>query len=272
MTPPDPAVGLGRRELTIAAAALVGMARFVDRDDMLVPAVLLTLAVVVAGMGVPGEDAARRPALIAMLVPATLTGGAAAAIHLVPIGLGLVPALAAFALVFDRITALELRLLVQPGGAGDADRSKVLMAAVATAFVAFTGMAAIVPGGLAEPGGAAGPGALPEGWLVVLGLEDAAVALLLGYRMSALRYGTARDAARSALTYAIVVAIAAGALRAIDVPRLVGPAVLTLVFYLWDALHGSAPARRRDPRFLWETILLAVLGVVVVVWNIQLRG
>jgi hypothetical protein len=90
--------------------------------------------------------------------------------------------------------------------------------------------------------------------------------------MAALRYGTARDAARSALTYAIVVAIAAGAVRAIDVPRLVGPAVLTLVFYLWDALHGSAPARRRDPRFLWETILLAVLGVVVIAWNMQLRG
>jgi hypothetical protein len=269
---PDPVVGLGRRELTIAAVSLVGMARFADRDDTLVPAVLMTLAVVVAGMGVPGEDVARRPALVAMLVPATLAGGAAAAIHLVPIGLGLVPALAAFALAFDRITALELRLLAEPGGAAEADRSKVLLAAVATAFVAFTGMAAIVPGGLAEPGAAGGSGALPDGWLVVLAIEDAVVALLLGYRLAALRYGTARDAARSALTYAIVVAIAAGTVRAIDVPRLVGPAVLTLVFYLWDALHGSAPARRRDPRFLWETILLAVLGVVVIVWNMQLRG
>jgi hypothetical protein len=175
-------------------------------------------------------------------------------------------------LLFDRIAAPEQRLLVQPGGAGDADRSRVLMAAVVTAFVAFTGMAAIVPGGLAEPGAVAGSGALPEGWLVVLAVEDAVVALLLGYRMAALRYGTARDAARSALTYAIVVAVAAGAIRAIDVPSLVGPAVLTLVFYLWDALHGSAPARRRDPRFLWETILLAVLAVVVVAWNMQLRG
>ena len=55
-------------------------------------------------------------------------------------------------------------------------------------------------------------------------------------------------------------------------PRLLGPAVLTLVFYLWDALHGTAPARRREPRFLWELALLAVLGAVVVVWNLQLRG
>ena len=44
------------------------------------------------------------------------------------------------------------------------------------------------------------------------------------------------------------------------------------MFYLWDALHGSAPARRREPRFLWEALLLAALGVVVVLWNVRLRG
>ncbi len=150
---------------------------------------------------------------------------------------------------------------------------KTLMAAVVTAFIAFTGVATLVPGGLAEPGGAAaGGGTLSQGWLVVLAIDDALIALLLGYRLAVLRYGTAADAARSALTYAIVVAVAAGATRAIDVPRLLGPAVLTLVFYLWDALHGTAPARRRQPRFLWELALLAVLGAVVVVWNLQLRG
>jgi hypothetical protein len=53
---------------------------------------------------------------------------------------------------------------------------------------------------------------------------------------------------------------------------LVGPAVLTLVFYLWDAFHGTAPARRREPRFLWETLLLGLLAVVVVAWNVRLRG
>ena len=94
---------------------------------------------------------------------------------------------------------------------------------------------------------------------------------MLGYRVATFRYGTAKDAARSALTYAIVVAVAAGAIRAIGLPRLVGPAVLTLVFYLWDALHGTAPARRREPRFLWETILLIALAAVVVAWNVRLR-
>ena len=67
-------------------------------------------------------------------------------------------------------------------------------------------------------------------------------------------------------------AVTAGAVRAVDLPLLVGPALLTLVFYLWDALHGSAPARRREPRFLWEALLLAALGIVVVLWNLRLRA
>jgi len=84
--------------------------------------------------------------------------------------------------------------------------------------------------------------------------------------------GASWAAVRSALTYAIVTAVAAGAIRAMDVPRLVGPAALTLVLYLWDAIHATAPARRREPRFLWETILLAALAAVVVAWNLRLRG
>jgi hypothetical protein len=164
-----------------------------------------------------------------------------------------------------------MRLLAQPAGSTDADRAWVLLSAVVAAFVTFTGIAALVPGGLAEPGGVTPGSALTEVWLVVLAVDDALIALLLGYRVATFRYGTAKDAVRSALTYAVIVAIGAGAIRAIDLPLLVGPAVLTLVFYLWDALHGTAPARRREPRFLWETILLVVLAVVVVAWNLRLR-
>jgi len=46
--------------------------------------------------------------------------------------------------------------------------------------------------------------------------------------------------------------------------------VLTLVFYLWDAQHGSAPARRRERRFLLEMTLLGILAVVVVAWNTRI--
>jgi hypothetical protein len=162
--------------------------------------------------------------------------------------------------------------MAQATGTTDADRARILAAAVVTAFVAFTGIAALVPGGFPEPGTMDAEAALTEGWLLVLALDDALIALILGYRVASVRYGSARDAIRSALTYAIVIAVAAGALRAMDVPRLVGPAALTLVFYLWDAIHATAPARRREARFLWETILLAMLAVVVVAWNLGLRA
>jgi hypothetical protein len=272
MDPRDESQVLARRELVLVGTALVLLARLVAREDAFLLAGAMPVVVLLAGMGVLDAGEGRARPFEALLIPAALTGGAAAAIQLVPAGLGLVPALAAFALVFDRVVALEMRLLGQQTGTTEGDRSRVLLAAIATAFVGFTGIAALVPGGLAEPGGAAGGLRLTETWLVVLALDDALIALLLGYRVAALRYGTARDSARSALTYAIVIAVAAGAVRAIDLPRLVGPAVLTLVFYLWDALHGSAPARRRDPRFLWETILLVALALVVVAWNLRLRG
>lgn len=277
MNPPDESLVLARRELVLVGVVLVAMARLIDRPDAFLLAGLLPLVVLLAGAGVVGGDETRARPFEALLVPAVLTGGAAAAIHLVPIGLGLVPALAGFALALDRVVALESRLLDQETGATDADRSRVLLAAVVTAFVAFTGIATLVPGGLAEPGGlmaTGGPAApsLSEGWLVVLAVDDALLALLLGFRVASFRYGTTRDAARSALTYAIVIAVAAGAVRAINLPLLVGPAALTLVFYLWDALHGMEPARRRDPRFLWETILLVALAAVVVAWNLRLRA
>jgi len=259
----------------LVAVLLVAMTRLVEQPAAFVVASMLPFVIVVAGVGIlEGDDSTVRP-VGALLIPAVLTGGAGAAIGLIEPGLALVPYLAVFAFLLDRTLALEMRLLAQPGVATDSDRARVLLAAVAAAFAAFTGVAALVPGGMAQPGGAAGvagAGAqLAEGGIVVLAAADALVAAVLGFRVATFRYGTARDAARSALTYAIVVAVAAGAIRAIGLPLLVGPAVLTLVFYLWDALHGTAPARRREPRFLWETILLIVLAGVVVAWNLRLR-
>ncbi|MBF8290446.1 MAG: hypothetical protein HW391_1414, partial [Chloroflexi bacterium] len=88
----------------------------------------------------------------------------------------------------------------------------------------------------------------------------------------ALRSSNLRDVAWFALTSALVVAIAAVALRAMEIPRLLGPALLVVVLYLWDAIHTGVPTRRRDPRRIWEAALLAILGLVVVAWGLRLRG
>jgi hypothetical protein len=51
-------------------------------------------------------------------------------------------------------------------------------------------------------------------------------------------------------------------------PALIGPALLTLAFYLWDAFHGAAPSRRRDPRWIWQTGCSSRSGVIVIGWNL----
>ena len=90
--------------------------------------------------------------------------------------------------------------------------------------------------------------------------------------VAALRATSLREALWSALTYGVAIAIGAAAIRAMGIPRLVGPALLMLLFYLWDVLHGTPPTRRRDPRWLWQTALLAALGIVVAWWNVRLIG
>jgi hypothetical protein len=268
----SPSTVLARRELVLVAVILVAFTRLVEPADAFLISGLLPVVMLLAGVGVLASERNRRP-FEHLLVPAVLTGGAAAAIHLVQPGLPMIPALGVFAIVLDRILALEIRLLGQHTSPSDADRTRVLLTALLAAFIAFTGVATLVPDGLREPGAAtAGGGTLALGWLVVLVFDDALIALLLGYRLALMRYGSAADAARSALTYALVIAVAAGATRAIDTPRLLGPVALTLVFYLWDALHGTGRGRRRQPRFLVELIVLVALGIVVIAWNLQLAG
>jgi hypothetical protein len=270
---PDPTSPYARRELVLVATLLVALASVITAADAVVVALLLPVVVLLAGLGMlGGRESSARP-YASLLLPAVLTGGVAAVVQQVPTALWLLAALAVFAVVLDRILVVETGILVQTSGVSDGDRSRVLAAAVVTAFVAFTGVAALVPGGMPEPAGspAAGSSSMTEGWLAILALADAAVALVIGWRISLLRFGALPDVARSAFTYALVTAITAGLVRAIDLPRLVGPAVLTLVFYLWDVQHGSAPARRRERRFLWEMLLLAALAIVVVAWNLGLR-
>jgi hypothetical protein len=57
-----------------------------------------------------------------------------------------------------------------------------------------------------------------------------------------------------------------------EIERLVGPALLTLAFYLWDAFIGAAPSRRRDIRWIGQLVVLAALGIIVAAWNLLLRA
>ena len=258
-----------RIDLTLAAVTGVGVSRLLDGETVWLVAGLVLAGMLFGALQVLAEDdpAAETSGvpIESLILPAVATIACLGAIRLVPFGLWLAPALLATGLLVERCLAIESAILASRSGAGPEDRTAVLIATLIVAFLAFTGVAALVPGGFARGGAAEGTN------LVLLAGADALVAFLLGYRVAALRVTRLRDALWSAATYAAAIAIGAAALRAMEVPRLLGPALLTLVFYLWDAFHGAS-ARRRDRTWIWQTILLVLLGVIVVAWNRQALG
>ena len=263
------------RDLAIVAVTLVGMSRLVDPPLVWVVAGLLLGAMLVGALQVLGDEAspaeaATGVAVEALIVPAVAAVGCLGAIRLVPFGLWLVPALGVTWLLVRRTLALEARIQHSPSGLHADDRTAVLVTILIVGFVAFTGVAAMVPGGLVQP--TPSDAALPEANLLVLAAGDGLVAGLLGYRAAALRVGSLLDALWAAATYLAAIGIGAAALRAMEIPRLIGPALLTLAFYLWDAVTGTQPARRREVRWIWQTGLLAALGIVVTAWNLLVRS
>jgi hypothetical protein len=268
-------IAAARRDLTLIVVVIVGLARLLDGPLTWLVAGLLLAATLLGALQVLGQ--AEGPAaehgvpIESLILPAVAAIGCLGSIDLVPIGIWLVPALAATAFLVDRTLRLEERIVAADRDLTEDDRSEVLVLTLLVAFVGFTGAGSLVPGGLAGGfGQPIPPLALQD--LVLLAAADALVAGLLGYRAAALRVTTLRDALWSAATYAIAIAIGAAALRAMAIPRLIGPALLTLVFYLWDAFNGAAPARRRDPRWIWQTGLLVALGVLVIGWNLLVRS
>jgi hypothetical protein len=269
---------LGQRDLTLAAVTVVGLSRLVEPPTVWYLAIFLLGAMLIGTLQVLGDETMRRTGdgrgvpIESLILPAVAAVACVGAIRLIPFGLWLIPALLVTGLIVARCLALESRILAAPEGLDETGRTAVLVTTLLVAFVAFTGVAATVPGGLAQPGAeGAGGGPLPEGDLLALALADGVVAFLLGYRAAALRVQTARDALISALTYAAAIAIGAAAVRAMAIPRFLGPAILTLAFYLWDAYHAATPSRRRDGRWIWQIVLLVILGLAVIAWNLLLR-
>lgn len=271
---PDSAT-LARRELVVAVAAVVGMAAVLTGPLVWLAAALVLAATILGALQVLGEvDRSEHGVPVETLfLPAVAAIGCLGAVRLVPLGLANVPALLLTGFLVDRTLTAEARIAAQPQGPTDDDRSRTLVAMLVVAIVAFTGVAAIVPGGIAglEPAGT--PIApLPLGDLVLLALADALIAGLLGYRAAALRTTSMREALWAALTYGVAIAIGAAAIRAMGIPRLLGPALLMFLLYLWDSVHAASPSRRRDPRWIWETVALAGLGAIVAFWNLRLIG
>ena len=266
----------GTRDLAVGATIVVALSRFVDGQLAWLMVVLLLVAtglgaLQVIGANAPSGETTGVP-IESVLPPALAAVGGAGIIRLVPIGLLLIPAVASVAWVIERVAHTETRLARSSSPPSNADRTEVLVEALVSAFGAYVGIAALAAGGLGISSGGIPPaqaGPFERGGLAV---ADGTVAFLLAYRIAALRSSSVRDVAWMATTAAAVVTIIAAMLRQVHIPGVLGPALLVLVLFLWDALHGAPPSRRRDPRRLAETALLLVLGLVVVAWSIGLRA
>ena len=268
----------GARDLAIAVGVIVALARFAPEGFVWPIAVVLLAAVYLGALQVLGEaDPAAQSAGVpieSVVLPAAAALAALGAIRLVPVGIVLAPALVLAGGLVGLTLVTELRIARASGPPSSTDRTAIQIEILIVGFLGFAGVAALVPGGLPQPGD--GTGALdpaPLAWVAQAG-GDAVIAFLLAYRAAALRSSIVRDVAWFAITGAAVVAIAAVALRSIEIPRILGPALLVLVFFLWDAIHsGGRPLRRRrDPRRLWETALLAALAIAVIGWTLGQRG
>lgn len=262
------------RDLTAVAMTVALLTTLVEGPPTWLLAGILLAAVLLGSLQVLGEEVAATAGpgvpVESLLLPALTAVAVAGSLRLVPMGILLVPAVLAGGWLMVRVLGTEGRVLASQGGPSSAERTSLVGTGLVVAFLAFVGAAALVPGSLPDVGNVT-PG--PTGaQLATLAASDAVVAFLLGYRVAALRTTSVRDVLWFAVSSAIVVAIGAVAVRTMEIPRVLGPALLVLVFFLWDAMHGVSTARRRDRRRIWETILLAILGVLVVAWSLRLNA
>jgi hypothetical protein len=266
----------GARDLAIAVGVIVALARFAPDAVVWPIAVVLFAGVFLGSLQVVAEaDPAGRSAGVPVESLILPTGAALAAlggIRLVPVGIVLAPAFVLAGGLVGLALVTELRLARASGPPSSTDRTAVLIQVLVVGFLGFAGVAALVPGGLPSPGTPPEPVSSNALAVIAQAMGDGLMAFLLAYRTAALRTSNLREVAWFAVTGAAVVVIAAVALRSIEIPRILGPALLVLVFFLWDAIHSGSPVRRRDPRRAWETALLAVLAVVVIGWSIGIRG
>ena len=227
--------------LASAATALGAFVIFSEHEPRGVPIESLALPVV-ACVSAAGLGRVAGPTL--WLVPAIVAGGALVLLALV----------------------VEGRLLGPIGPELPRRAGQVVPLAVLLAFTSFVSVAAAVPGGLATSGAP-----LDEGSLVLMAAADGVVAFLLGYRLASLDPPSLGRALMAGGTFAVIIGVTAALTRAWSLPRLLGPAVLAAVFYLWSAYRAASADERRSSRWIWEYVALAGAAAIAVAWNLLLR-
>ncbi len=268
-------------ELGALSATLAAVVSLLGGPAYWVGVAVLLAATALATFTVLAEHEPRGVPLESLALPSAAAFAGVGLAHLAGVGVAWPFALALGWLLVAASVSTEARLMGPIDERRTRAERQLLPLTVVVAFAAFAAAAGSVYGGIAEP---AVGGGTPEGVagtlggisieatsLLALGLLDAAIAFILGYRLAALRTTSAREAAWAAGTYAVVVGLAAALLRGVGLPRLLGPAVLTGIFYLWSAYRAASAAQRRSFAWLWEYLVLAAALAAVVIWNLLFR-
>lgn len=141
--------------------------------------------------------------------------------------------------------------------------------ALALAFLGFVAVGGFVAGALGDAGQK-----LQGREMAELVAVNAVVAGLVGYRISALVASSARDRMiriLAVLEYAVPVAAASWALRALTMPRLFAPALLTLLVYVITVLRESSEPVLMNIRLLRELAALTLVAVIAIAWGLMAR-
>ena len=137
------------------------------------------------------------------------------------------------------------------------------------AFAAFAAIGGLVPGSLA---GAGEPLSMPT--LAATVALDILVGGLAGYRIASITSTSRFDRIVRLLAigqYALPVGVAGALLRALALPRLFGPALLTLVAYVVTVVRESPEPVLYNRRLLQEAAVLGLAGALAVVWGLLVR-
>ena len=97
---------------------------------------------------------------------------------------------------------------------------------------------------------------------------DIAIGGLAGYRIAALRPHGRREGVAALYQYAVASGHAGGLLRVLALPRLFGPALLTLLLYLVTGFRESPTPIRQSRRLIEESGLLVLAGGAAVIWGL----
>jgi hypothetical protein len=266
----------GARELGLVIGTLALLVHFLDGVALWVITALIVATAVAGSLHLLGESRPWRVPLDRLTLPALAAFAAAGLAHLVNpvpwLALVFVGAWIVVALVVavQTLPATGTEKEAEASAAGEtAGHPRPLAARIATlgvAFLAFSAVGGFVPGGL--PSDSATPA---TSVVASTALYDLLIGGLVGFVMAALRPHRRRDVVLAFVLYAAILGATGAALRYVDMPRLLGPAILTLVAYLFTIFRDSAEPIWRSSRLIGEALVLAVAGCAVIVLGLLMR-